>query len=254
MGARAHGRRVERRLRRGAGRTHGARRHGHGHRGLAAHPLGPERHLDDQAHARPRLAARDRAARAEPRPRRADGAHARGLRAAPGGHGRRAAGRAAGAARAGPSLSRACASRCRRAPGQWTLDADVADGFDAAIALCRTLGAELVEPPAPPVRLDVGDDFLDVLCAESARLPPPLRRPAGGLPPVDCASGSSTASRATVPAERYLATQQRRETDGRRVRRVARRAADLGLLEPTVPCVAPERGSGYDARRHATTS
>ena len=43
------------------------------------------------------------------------------------------------------------------------LDADVAAGFERALAAC---GAELVEPPPPDAPLDVGDDFIAVVLAE----------------------------------------------------------------------------------------
>src|SRR5262245_33804507 len=46
------------------------------------------------------------------------------------------------------------------------LDADVAAGFDAALAACRRLGAVLVEPLAPQEHGPVGDDFLDVLTTD----------------------------------------------------------------------------------------
>ena len=71
VGARALSGRIERRLGRGARRAHGARGHGDGHGRLAADPVGAVRHLDDQADARARVDARCRAARHEPRPRRA---------------------------------------------------------------------------------------------------------------------------------------------------------------------------------------
>ena len=46
------------------------------------------------------------------------------------------------------------------------LDPDVADGFDATLAELRQLGAALVEVPPPALALNLGDDYLDVLCAE----------------------------------------------------------------------------------------
>ena len=73
LGARALGRRVERRLRRGARLEAGAGGDRHRHRRLAAHPLGRVRDVDDQADARAALDPRDRPARADLRPSRADG-------------------------------------------------------------------------------------------------------------------------------------------------------------------------------------
>jgi aspartyl-tRNA(Asn)/glutamyl-tRNA(Gln) amidotransferase subunit A len=125
------------------------------------------------------------------------------------------------------------------------LDADVADGLEAAIAHCKALGAVVVAPPAPGVPLDVGDDFLDVLYAELLtyhrrfdagrdRYRPSLRE------------WVEQAEARDVSAERYLAAQvRRRETTAV----LAWWLADYrisALLEPTVPCVAPLRGDGYD--------
>ena len=106
VGARPLGGRLERRL---GGRARGADgpgRDGHGHGGVAAHPVGCLRHVDDQADTRSGANARPRAARADLRPRRADGANPGGLRAVA----RRAqrCRRAAAAVTASP--------RCRLAP------------------------------------------------------------------------------------------------------------------------------------------
>ena len=126
------------------------------------------------------------------------------------------------------------------------LDADVADGLDAAIAQCTALGAELVEPPAPGVPLDVGDDFLDVLYAELLDLPPPLRRRPRALPAVAArvgraGGGARRLGRALPRARRRAAARRpRRSRGGSRDYRIS------ALLEPTVPCVAPLRGDGYD--------
>ena len=83
--------------------AHGSRRDRHRHRRLAAYSVRAERHVDDQADARPRVVARRRAALAGARPRRADGAHRRRLRAAP----RRDGGRR------GPRPARAALARGR---------------------------------------------------------------------------------------------------------------------------------------------
>ena len=81
VGARPLGRRLERRLGGRARGADGSGRDGHGHRGVAAHPVGRLRHVDDQADAGSGADARPRAARADLRPRRTDGAQPRGLRA-----------------------------------------------------------------------------------------------------------------------------------------------------------------------------
>jgi aspartyl-tRNA(Asn)/glutamyl-tRNA(Gln) amidotransferase subunit A len=123
------------------------------------------------------------------------------------------------------------------------LDADVAEGLDAAIAHCRALGALLVEPP--PIALAIGDDFLAVLRSElivyhrrfDARRElyrPSLREWVEG------------AEADPVSAERYVAAQaRRRETTAHFEGWLAEHRISA-LLEPTVPCVAPLRGDGYD--------
>ena len=241
VGARALARRLERRLGGGARRAHGARGHGDGHGRLAADPFGAVRHLDDQADARARLDARRRAARHEPRPRGADGAHAGGLRAAAGRDGGPT--RPSGARCTGrpPSCRRRCgagrcASRSRRASPA-ALDADVADGLDARDrAVPRSEPSR--RPPAPGVALDLGDDFLDVLYAELLGLPPPLRRPARALPPVAARVGRAAEAR-DVSAERYLAAQARRRETTAASRGWLADTGSTALVEPTVPCVAP---------------
>jgi aspartyl-tRNA(Asn)/glutamyl-tRNA(Gln) amidotransferase subunit A len=125
------------------------------------------------------------------------------------------------------------------------LDADVADGLDAALAHCRALGAVLIDPPPPPLALEIGDDFLAVLRSElivyhrrfdarRERYRPSLREWVEG------------AEANAVSGEQYAAAQARRREltaafagwlDEHRI---------AALLEPTVPCVAQPRGDGYD--------
>jgi len=109
----------------------------------------------------------------------------------------------------------------------------------------KPLGAVVVAPPAPGVPLDVGDDFLDVLYAELLTY---HRRFDGGRERYrpSLREWVEQAEARAVSAERYLAAQtRRRET-------TAALAWWLGdyrisaLIEPTVPCVAPLRGDGYD--------
>ena len=159
LGPRPLGRRLEWRLGSSARSAHGPRRNGHGHGRFSAHPIGPSAgHLDDQANPRNGADSRDRAARPDLRPCRADGAEPRGLRTAA----RRAGGwEPATAARAGPAHR---ASRPRL--GLVDLDADVADGFETALGACRSLGLEVVDVPAPDVSLELGLTFLDLVCAE----------------------------------------------------------------------------------------
>jgi Asp-tRNA(Asn)/Glu-tRNA(Gln) amidotransferase A subunit family amidase len=146
-----------------------------------------------------------------------------------------------------PPLERAPLRRIAVSPrlGLVELDADVGDGFDAALAACRGLGAELVDVPAPDVELEPGSSFLDVVCAEMLvyhrRFDDrrDLYRPSilGFL---------EYAERGALTAEDYIAAQARRtETTATWLDWFAQHRIDA-LLEPTVPIVARPRGHGYD--------
>ena len=66
-----------------------------------------------------------------------------------------------------PPAARRPLRRVAVSPRIADLDPDVADGFDAALeALGAKLGAKRVAPPPPPAALDLGLDFLDVVCSE----------------------------------------------------------------------------------------
>lgn len=129
------------------------------------------------------------------------------------------------------------------------LDADVAAGFDAALAACLHLGADLVEPPPPDAPLDVGADFIDVVLAEIL----PFHRRFDARRDLYRASlreWVEAAEERALSAEAYLATQARRaETTFAWTDWLAEHRIDA-VLEPTVPVVASLRGDGYD---HAFT-
>ena len=129
------------------------------------------------------------------------------------------------------------------------LDADVAAGFDGALAACRRLGAELVEPPPPEAPLDIGDDFIAVVLAEL--LPYHRRFDAHReLYRPSLREWVEDAEGQALSAEAYLAVQARRaETTFAWADWLAANRIDA-VLEPTVPVVAPLRGTGYD---HAFT-
>ena len=129
------------------------------------------------------------------------------------------------------------------------LDADVAAGLDGALAACRRLGVELVEPPPPDAPLDVGDDFIAVVLAE---LLPYHRRfdERRGLYRPSLREWVENAEAQGLSAEAYIAAQARRaETAFAWADWLAAHRIDA-VLEPTVPVVAPVRGEGYD---HAFT-
>jgi aspartyl-tRNA(Asn)/glutamyl-tRNA(Gln) amidotransferase subunit A len=125
------------------------------------------------------------------------------------------------------------------------LDADVGDGFDAALAACRSLGAELVEPPPPDVRLELGLTFLDLVCTEMLvyhrRFDDrrELYRPS-------IRGFVEYAERGALAAEHYIAAQVRRTEETARWRDWFAEHRIDALLEPTVPIVARPRGHGYD--------
>jgi aspartyl-tRNA(Asn)/glutamyl-tRNA(Gln) amidotransferase subunit A len=125
------------------------------------------------------------------------------------------------------------------------LDADVAERFDEAVAACRGLGAELVAEPPPPAPLDVGEDFLDVLCAELLAYHRrfddrrDLYRPS-------IREWVEEGERRATSAETYVAAQaRRREATARWAEWLGEHRIDA-IAEPTVPVTAPLRGNGYE--------
>ncbi len=152
----------------------------------------------------------------------------------------------AGMAGVRPPTSRRPLRRVARSPRIGELDPDVADGFDRALeALVGELGAELAEPPLPPVELDLGLVVFEIVCAEMLvyhrRFDDrrDLYRPSirGFLE-----HGESRA----MSAEEYVATQvSRTELTDAWVDWLAEHRIDA-VVEPTVPIVARPRGRGYD--------
>ena len=130
-----------------------------------------------------------------------------------------------------------------------SLDPDVAEGFDVALATCSRLGATLVGAAPPEASLDLGDDFLDVLTSEllvyhrrfDARRD--LYRPS-------IREWVEEGERRAVAAEAYVATQTRRRELTATWEDWLAGEQISALIEPTVPVVAPLRGDGYD---HAGT-
>ncbi len=125
------------------------------------------------------------------------------------------------------------------------LDADVAAGFEAALAECRRLGALLVSPPPPDVALDVGEDFLDVLTTEMLvyhrrfDAHRELYRPSSR-------EWVEQGERRLVSGEAYIAAQRRRLEQAHAWTHWLDEHRVAALLEPTIPTVAPLRGTGYD--------
>jgi aspartyl-tRNA(Asn)/glutamyl-tRNA(Gln) amidotransferase subunit A len=141
-----------------------------------------------------------------------------------------------------PPVSRRPVRRVAVSPRIGELDPDVAEGFDAALA---ALGAERVAPEPPPVDLDVGPDFVDLVCLEMLahhrRFDDrrELYRPS-------IRAHLELAERRAMTGEEYVSAQARRvEMTGAWVDWLAELRLDA-LVEPTVPIVARPRGHGYD--------
>ncbi len=127
-----------------------------------------------------------------------------------------------------------------------SLDPDVADGFEQAIAACRRLGATIVEPALPAPPLEAGPDYLDVVWADLLPVPPPIRRTSRAVPP----------GAARVGRERRAQGRDARGVRGdpaaadRADRRVGGRGSHTSASRPCSsrrsPVVAPLRGDGYE--------
>jgi aspartyl-tRNA(Asn)/glutamyl-tRNA(Gln) amidotransferase subunit A len=129
--------------------------------------------------------------------------------------------------------------------GTVELEADVAERFELALEACRRLGAELAEPPAPLAPLDVGEDYLDVLCAEllayHRRFDEERDRYRRSI-----REWVEQSERHATPAEAYVAAQtRRRETTAAWANWLAEHRLSA-IVEPTVPVTAPLRGDGYE--------
>jgi len=125
------------------------------------------------------------------------------------------------------------------------IEPDVADGFEAALAACGSLGAEVVDVPPPDVDLDLGLAFLDVVCAEMLayhRRFDDLRE----LYRPSIRGFLEYAENRALTAGEYIAIQERREeSTAVWLDWFAEHRIDA-LVEPTVPIVARPRGRGYD--------
>ena len=122
------------------------------------------------------------------------------------------------------------------------LDPDVADGFERSLA---ALPGERVEPPPPPARLDVLGEFFDLVLTEMLAWHRRLddRRDAYRY---SNRARLEHAEQRAMTAEEYVAGQLGRSED------TAAWSDWLGehridaVVEPTIPIVAPLRGTGYE--------
>ena len=138
--------------------------------------------------------------------------------------------------------SRRAVERVAVSPRIGDLDPDVADGLDAAL---RSLAAKQVAAEPPPAPLDLGMEFVDVLCQDMLvyhrRFDDrrELYRPSivGFL---------EHAEQRAMTGEEYVTAQARRlEAAGAWADWFAEHRIDA-VIEPTVPIVAHPRGTGYD--------
>jgi aspartyl-tRNA(Asn)/glutamyl-tRNA(Gln) amidotransferase subunit A len=125
-------------------------------------------------------------------------------------------------------------------------DADVTEGLERAVAACRELGAEVVEPPPPAASLDLGSDFLDVLTADMVGHHQRLGTDRRELRTSTRELLEYGDERAMTGAEYGDVQMQRTEHAAEWVDWLAEHRIDA-VIEPTVPIVAPRRGHGYDA-------
>lgn len=125
------------------------------------------------------------------------------------------------------------------------LEQDVADGFDNALELCRSLGATLINVPQDVAPLDIFQDFSDVFGADMLS----YHRRFDGQRELYKQSTRELLEagehRALTGSEYVQAQTRRRETTAAWADWLAAERVDA-IVEPTLPVVAPVRGSGYD--------
>jgi aspartyl-tRNA(Asn)/glutamyl-tRNA(Gln) amidotransferase subunit A len=122
------------------------------------------------------------------------------------------------------------------------LEPEVADGFDRALA---ALPGERVEPPPPDVRFDVLADFFDLVLTEMLVYHRRFDDRRDGYRPSN-RGRLEHAERRAMTAEEYIALQAGRTGDAHTWRDWFAEHRIDAIVEPTIPIVAPFRGSGYD--------
>ncbi len=122
------------------------------------------------------------------------------------------------------------------------LEPEVADGFDRALA---ALPGERVEPPPPEARLEVLADFFDLVLTEMLVYHRRFDDRRDGYRPSN-RGRLEHAERRAMTAEEYIALQAGRTEDTNAWRDWFAEHRIDAIVEPTIPIVAPVRGSGYD--------
>jgi aspartyl-tRNA(Asn)/glutamyl-tRNA(Gln) amidotransferase subunit A len=138
--------------------------------------------------------------------------------------------------------SRRTLRRYALSPRISVLEPDVADGLDRALA---ALPGERVEAPAPPARLDVLADFFDLVLTEMLVWHRRFDDRRDEYRPSN-RGRLEHAERRAMTAEEYVGLQAGRTEDTNAwCDWFAEHRIDA-IVEPTIPIVAPLRGSGYD--------
>jgi Asp-tRNA(Asn)/Glu-tRNA(Gln) amidotransferase A subunit family amidase len=122
------------------------------------------------------------------------------------------------------------------------LDPDVAEGFERALA---ALPAERVEPPPPHARLDVLAEYMDLVLTEMLAWHRRFDDRRDAYRFANRARLEHAEQRA-MTAEEYIAGQAGRAEDTTAWRDWLAEHRIDAIVEPTIPIVAPVRGSGYD--------
>jgi len=139
-------------------------------------------------------------------------------------------------------VSRRPLRRYALSPRISVLEPDVADGFERALA---ALPGERVEPSPPPARLDVLADFFDLVLTEMLVYHRRFDNRRDDYRPSN-RGRLEHAERRAMTAEEYVGLQAGRTDDTHAwCDWFAEHRIDA-IVEPTIPIVAPLRGSGYD--------
>jgi Asp-tRNA(Asn)/Glu-tRNA(Gln) amidotransferase A subunit family amidase len=141
-----------------------------------------------------------------------------------------------------PSKERGQLRRYALSPRVADLDPDVAEGFERAL---EALPAERVEPPPPAARLDLLTEFFDLVLTEMLVYHRRFDDRRGEYRPAIRARLEYAEQRA-MTAEEYVAGQVGRAEDTAAWCDWLTEHRIDAIVEPTLPIVAPVRGSGYD--------
>jgi Asp-tRNA(Asn)/Glu-tRNA(Gln) amidotransferase A subunit family amidase len=141
-----------------------------------------------------------------------------------------------------PSKERGQLRRYALSPRVADLDPDVAEGFERAL---EALPAERVEPPPPAARLDVLTEFFDLVLTEMLVYHRRFDDRRGQYRPAIRARLEYAEQRA-MTAEEYVSGQVGRAEDTAAWCDWLTEHSIDAIVEPTLPIVAPVRGSGYD--------